>query len=777
MAKSNSHAVPTRGDQASPNRLAVRPLSDRLLLVALTALFVGRPLLASEGVSWVGDGLPWVMAWFVLAAAIVFQAMHRDGLPTPLGSLDAAALALIAWHTLAATAALGSGSPRPAVNMLWEWIGMGLGFFCARQLVRDSAIARGLAAAMLSLAVGLAAIGYEQVFVEMPADQAAFQHAPDAVLRAAGWDYAAGTVERKQFQDRLNSPEPVATFALANSLAGYMAPWFIVAIGLLISAAGAPGASGASPIDRAGLARLGIVAAAIGGCLLLTHCRGAWVGVFVACGGLATLAWLEHGQAVDRLTRARHIRWIALAVGLAFVAAVAALVFALAEGMAGNLVAGARKSLGYRLEYWQASWAMIRDNPWLGCGPGNFQDCYTAFKLPAASEEIRDPHNFIVELAATAGIPAALAMLAVVGLFFLQFARRGIHSAGDLDPSTSETQARGGSRENGGSRALSSLFAWGGLAGIAIAKAISLFDIVPLTWGRMALLLVGAALAWRLLAPWTRGGVLRRGHVAMAVLGMLVHLLAAGGIGFPGVAGSLWLLIALGSVSDPPTELPRNQPPISGLRTGRRLVPILLLTAIACGGFACFVTAYQPVLASAALMQRALDLEAKTPREASERLLTLLAATRADSLSGDPPRALARQLAAELLAVAGDDPERGELERRFHGAVDAWLRLRPRSSSAWLEAARYFAEIYQHDHITADRSAAEHHAERAEELYPNSARTRAVAADIYDRIGRPELAGAAARESLRLDALTPHLDKKLDAADRSRMQSLAANPP
>ena len=54
-------------------------------------------------------------------------------------------------------------------------------------------------------------------------------------------------------------------------------------------------------------------------------------------------------------------------------------------------------------EYWQSTLTMIVRHPWLGVGPGNFQDYYTQFKLPAASEEIRDPHNFVLEVWATAG--------------------------------------------------------------------------------------------------------------------------------------------------------------------------------------------------------------------------------------------------------------------------------------------------------------------------------------------------------------------------------------
>ncbi len=66
---------------------------------------------------------------------------------------------------------------------------------------------------------------------------------------------------------------------------------------------------------------------------------------------------------------------------------------------------------------------MIFDHPLLGCGPGNFQQYYTFYKLPEASETVADPHNFLLEIAATAGLPA-LALL----FWLLALAVRGRES-------------------------------------------------------------------------------------------------------------------------------------------------------------------------------------------------------------------------------------------------------------------------------------------------------------------------------------------------------------
>ena len=88
-----------------------------------------------------------------------------------------------------------------------------------------------------------------------------------------------------------------------------------------------------------------------------------------------------------------------------------------AIGRPSDLATKAAKSFGYRVQYWQATVRLIAEHPWIGCGPGNFQDTYTAYKLPEASEEVTDPHNFLLEVWATAGTPAMLALLAMLAAF------------------------------------------------------------------------------------------------------------------------------------------------------------------------------------------------------------------------------------------------------------------------------------------------------------------------------------------------------------------------
>src|SRR5262249_37003119 len=155
------------------------------------------------------------------------SALKGSGLARRPTIEDVAMLLLVA---LAATSALVNtteGSPRLAINMLWEWIALGVVYFLVRQLDTSAAETRALAATMLPLAVVMSSYGFYQVFIGMPADRAAYAKNPEHFLRELGQRSEPDSPERMQFENRLNSTEPLATFALTNSLAGFLAAWLI----------------------------------------------------------------------------------------------------------------------------------------------------------------------------------------------------------------------------------------------------------------------------------------------------------------------------------------------------------------------------------------------------------------------------------------------------------------------------------------------------------------------------------------------------------------------
>ena len=212
-------------------------LGDRLrpwLLGAMVALFVARPLFPGESAANEGDGLPVVMLWIALAVFWLLGAIGRREFRLRLGWTDAAVLALVAWHTIAAVWAAMHLSPRPAVNMLWEWIGLALAFLFARQLIVSAREARAVVAVMIALAAAISVFGLYQYGYAMPQARAQYAADPDAALRGAGQWFPPGSPERKLFEDRLGSTEPLATFALTNSLAGFLVPWLVIGVGIAV---------------------------------------------------------------------------------------------------------------------------------------------------------------------------------------------------------------------------------------------------------------------------------------------------------------------------------------------------------------------------------------------------------------------------------------------------------------------------------------------------------------------------------------------------------------
>ena len=361
------------------------------------ALCVARPLFPSESAASFGDGLTMVMLWIALAVFWLLGAVGRPAVLDPLrldrcGRPVAGRLA----YRGRACGPSGTAQPRPAINMLWEWVGMGLCFLLARQFIATAREARAVAAVMVGLAVALAGYGLYQYAYEMPNTRAQYQADPDRAMRDAGLWYPPGSPERGLFESRLANKEPMATFALTNSLAAFLAPWLVMLAGVGFGCGR----------NRKRLLAVVVCLIPIAVCLLLTKSRSG----YIAAGVGLVLAWL--------LCRERKVRigwkWPAAIVALAAVLGAAAVTVG---GLDRELLSRASKSFGYRLQYWQSSLLLIADHPIVGCGPGNFQNAYTQYKLPEASEEVADPHNFLLEIWATAGTPAMLAFLAVLGCF------------------------------------------------------------------------------------------------------------------------------------------------------------------------------------------------------------------------------------------------------------------------------------------------------------------------------------------------------------------------
>ena len=83
-----------------------------------------------------------------------------------------------------------------------------------------------------------------------------------------------------------------------------------------------------------------------------------------------------------------------------------------------------KASVTYRGDYWHAGWKMFIEHPWFGVGLDSYGDYYRATRTLAATVR-RGPstvsnaaHNVFIDIAATAGIFALIAYLAVIAIGF-----------------------------------------------------------------------------------------------------------------------------------------------------------------------------------------------------------------------------------------------------------------------------------------------------------------------------------------------------------------------
>jgi tetratricopeptide (TPR) repeat protein len=749
-------------------------LGAAVLLIVATVLIPGDSVAAA-----LGTGVMLVMLWLVLLVAWLATGLPRPQFEIRVGWTDAAIGVLLLLHSLSAVAVVvtGQGSARPELNMMWQWVSFGVTFFLIRQLVRSRAECRALCAVMIGLAVALSMHGYFQYAYSLPLMRAEYAANPDKVARDNGIDAPAGSPPRKQFESRLSSVEPMATFALTNSLAGYLAPWLVAALGIALATwpkGDAVGwaflpvhderkneTEGTRETEETGrnahptgiahalqkllstklttLEGVGTGAVLIAGCLLLTKSRTAYLAT-----GVGVLLLALYGR-----PRGWRLDWRIPVFGAA--ALVLLLVAAIvAGGLDAAVVGEAPKSVLYRVQYWQATAAMIADYPLLGCGPGNFQETYTAYKLPEASETVADPHNFLFEVWATAGTPALVALLAVFGCFVWQLWRA-------TDSEVRRTANEGTEAEDKRSADSIRTVYIGALVGVLFAYPCGwlvgypLEEVaLPLGVRLPAIWLVGlpvAAACVALLHGWVEHGAVPLAALVVALVVLLVNLLAAGGIGFPGVAQSMWVLLALSlcaaEVRQPLTTLPRG-PAIMAV-----LAALLLVAA-------CHFTFYNPVLTGRGELAAGDQLIKERKFGEAESRFRL--AARIDPYSAEPWQ----QLAQLSLGRWRGSREQQQFET-FEQAVEEVRRRAPRSNKVHKEIGDWYLAAFRDSGDAALAVKAAESYREAVRLYPNGNLVRAQLAWALYLAGEKAAAAQEAGEALRLDALNPHSEQKLAA--------------
>lgn len=706
-------------------------LAASLLVVASRLLF---PSVDAE----TGSGAVFVLAAWGMGFLAALHMFLREGSRAPMP----------VFIFLVAASSAVAAYKHPPLLMLAEWIGV-LGIWTAVRRSSSPATMTIPALMIVILAVGQSLLSWRQVTIVIPELLSQYRRGDAGMMRDL---VQVGVQPGFMFQARLEAGLPWGTFGHTNTLAGFLllgAP-FLAALWM-------GGWATKGWLARfIGAAPLGAVLYA----LALSKCRSAWIGV------AAAFAFLALASPKARDTLRRHRRWT-ITGGVLL-----AMLFAWKGG-------NSLESLKYRLEYWRGTVPIIAENPWLGVGWGVFRDHYLPHKLADSSEEIADPHNFVLEIAAAAGIPAALAYL-----WWLAASVIGLSRPRTKDAEPASTRKLGPWLTASGVLLLAT--------GIVLTLGLASSWTEIGGWELLIAMVAVLVLVRTSSAPSVRSW---RIATAAALLGLHIHLLAAGGVGHPSVMLAVWALAAAAMPFD------------SAVGWKRWLDLGLVLGILAVGVAIGSLWAARSVVQRDPLLARLRNVNA-LPDDAAARLyedLTRLTPGDADLWAEISRDRLRRTTDADGGRYAASE-----------AALDRAIDLQPLRSGFWHERAAAKLEAASRGWIAPEAAnSARDDIRRAVERYPNSPTRQAdkavvIAAvsanpvtasglrqsldawrtirssgsteDLGRRLGKMagesmsaddvDRAVSAADRALELDAATPHFDKKLLPAQRGWLSGL-----
>ncbi len=726
-----------------------------------------------------GSGLLWVLAMMMVAGLWIASSFVSGRFRFRWSWTDAAVLALVLLVGLSSTRGLDR---RLAINLAWEWAGLGVAYVLARNLPRTRGESTVLAGVLVATAVAVSAYGLYQGRVEIPQLKEQFRRNPKQVMLEA--KISLQDQQRvRVFADRLlGSNEIFSTFGLANSLAGFLVGPLVLVLAMVIRNLAARSAPGWR-WGAIGLAAIPLLCLLT--CLILTKSRSSWIGLLIA---VAVLGWIERQRVPPRLL---------LGAGGAGLALLLALVAGgLATGrLDREVLTQSTLSMRYRWEYWQGAWGVITEGGrtlgqavsaltfWSGVGPGNFGSHYLLHKLPQASEEIQDPHDLFLEVWSTAGIWALLALLAALGLALWNLLGPGTREQspqenGDFMPRRRTADV---SRETSGNSDLADPApAPVRLGWLTISGALGL--VMVLLVGPMNLFQGDLLVRWLvLLASWLLTALLGvsfwkrvplpASAFGVAVLACVVNLTAAGGIGMPSVALSLWMLIALG------LNL-RDDRRCSLLREYEGRLPAFALAIAWSALVGSFLGAITPYWRSEAALARADEALAHLPPDYERAQAAYNFAKEADRYSARPWLGDA-YLQFRVWESQGSRPE----NQRWRTIPTLLLKAAspPRNPNAWSlhsECALVTRDLLKQvggalapNQIIPVQASIVEATRTASRLYPTNANLHVRLAEASAEISMFQDAAAEAEEALRLDHITPHQDKRLSGEIRDRLKA------
>jgi len=332
------------------------------------------------------------------------------------------------------------------------------------------------------------------------------------------------------------------------------------------------------------------------------------------------------------------------------------------------------------LETWRSTLGLIRERPWLGVGAGNFSRVFPRFEGPNGGAPVADPHNFLLEIAATGGVATLLWVLFALGAFFVRTARWLFRKG----PAAVDTSAESEPGER---------IAWeyyiGGTCGLVLGF------VLRMTTGNYtpAQVLGEGGIACARCFVWLTAFVLfervawsGRARVAALTAGVaaaLCILTASPGIGLPSLTVPLWAAVALAL-----NALPR---PANAWLNRSAAARILPLPAAALIALLFFLNVFNPVASGADEVRKAAangESYRADARRHDPRFFDYKDSQRSDFLTHD--------VIAPLQEAAKDDPDDARVPVLLaHWVGELWIinANNPGLTQTALRAARRAQDI------------------------------------------------------------------------------------
>ncbi len=337
-----------------------------LVLTGLVLITFTRPLISGMTYSWSNT---YIQTATLLIFGVWLIGKEKPFRLTPLG------LPLLSFFLILTISTIFSVNIDASIKQLYQFSSYLLLYFIVVNNVETARERRIIVTVLLISTVLVCAYGIYQRFGGLERTR--------QIVRL----YHAGEFA-PEFMTRLGTEKIFSTFVFPPALAGFIILILPLSLSVLLS-----------KIDIPSRILAGVVCAGAFMCLFFTFSKGGWLASLIS---LILWSFIFFG----RRSR-RHLTKIII-VNLLIITVICISFFC--ELFPQVTPGGFTGSFKFRLAYWKAGMAMVRDYTPIGSGPGTFGSIYAKYRIPGA-EETQMAHNNYLQVASELGLGGLLTFL------------------------------------------------------------------------------------------------------------------------------------------------------------------------------------------------------------------------------------------------------------------------------------------------------------------------------------------------------------------------------